>query len=256
MFILNSGASDRVRQSRTEGSPEAQQIGAATANIQQRVQQLQNLGIAAEQIDEIARTRQMPDELQIIAPAEGVIIARNVAAGQKFERGAEWYRVADLSAVWILADAFGSDVEYIRPGAEARVTLTERHRSFAARVSQVPPQFDAATRTLKVRLEAANPGFALRPDMFVDVELPVAGPTVLAVPADAVIDSGLHQVVFVERGDGVFEPRQVETGWRAADRVEIRRGLSAGERIAVAGAFFLVAESRLHPSSQPVPGAR
>ncbi len=95
-------------------------------------------------------------------------------------------------------------------------------------MSQVLPQFDPTTRTLKVRLEMANPDFALRPDMFVDVEFPVTLPPTVSVPVDAVLDSGLKKTVFVERGDGYFEPRQVETGWRLGDRVQILNGSAAG----------------------------
>jgi membrane fusion protein, copper/silver efflux system len=104
---------------------------------------------------------------------------------------------------------------------------------------------DPATRVLKLRLEAKNPGFALRPDMFVDVELPVEGPAGVTVPRDAVIDSGHEQRVFVERSAGVFEPRNVQIGWSSGDRVEIVKGLAEGERIVVEGTFLVDSESRL-----------
>jgi membrane fusion protein, copper/silver efflux system len=96
-----------------------------------------------------------------------------------------------------------------------------------------------------VRLELDNPGYALRPDMFVDVEFPVTLPAALAVPADAVLDSGRKKTVFVDRGNGFFEPRQVETGWRIGDRIEITKGLMAGERIVVSGTFLIDSESRM-----------
>ena len=143
----------------------------------------------------------------------------------------EFYRIADLSRVWIQADVFGSEAQNIHPGTIARVTLSDRGKTFSARVSNVLPQVDPATRTLKLRLEADNPGFALRPDMYVDVELPAPMPTGLTVPQDAVIDSGREQRVFVETKSGVFEPRPVETGWRSGDRVEIVHGLAEGERV-------------------------
>jgi len=112
-------------------------------------------------------------------------------------------------------------------------------------VSTVLPQFDATSRTLKVRLELDNPGYTLRPDMFVDVEFPVTLPSTLTVPADAVFDSGLKKTVFVDRGEGFFEPREVETGWRAGNRVEIVKGLKPGERIVISGNFLIDSESRL-----------
>jgi YHS domain-containing protein len=102
-------------------------------------------------------------------------------------------------------------------------------------------------------LEADNPGFALRPDMFVDVELPVAMPAGLTVPQDAVLDSGREQRVFVERSNGVFEPRQVQTGWHSGDRVEIVHGLAEGERVVTAGTFLVDSESRLKPVAKASP---
>jgi multidrug efflux pump subunit AcrA (membrane-fusion protein) len=117
-------------------------------------------------------------------------------------------------------------------------------------VSNVLPQVDAKTRTLKLRLEADNPGFALRPDMFVDVELPVTIAAELTVPVDALIDSGRQQRVFVERSSGVFEPRQVQTGLRFGDRVEIVHGLAEGERVVREGTFMVNSESRLKSAAQ------
>ena len=226
-YILNAGAVDRFKQSAADGSAEAQSLPAANANIQLRVQQLQNLGMSLRQVEEIKRTREIPDTIKILAPADGFVLARNVSPGQKFDRGAEWYRIADLSRVWILADVFENDAHYLRPGASAQVSLSNQRTTLPARIAEILPQFDAATRTLKVRLEAANPGYVLRPDMFVDVALPVALAAAIAIPVDAVLDSGLKKTVFVDHGGGVFEPRQVETGWRFGDRVEIEMSMTA-----------------------------
>jgi len=214
-------------------------------NLQLRIQQLQNLGMSALQIEEIRRTRELPETIKILAPADGFVLARNASPGLKFERGAEWYRIADLSRIWILADVFENDVKYLRPGVRAQVSLPNQRRTFPATVAETLPQFDAATRTLKVRLEAENLGFALRPDMFVDVELPITLPPAITVPVDAVLDSGLKKTVFVDRGEGVFEPRPVQTGWRLGDRVEIVEGLAPGERIVVSSTFLLDSESRM-----------
>jgi len=148
------------------------------------------------------------------------------------------------------ADISGSDTQYFHPGALARISLPDQGKTFSARVSQVLPQVDASTRTLKLRLEADNPNFALRPDMFVDVELKASVPPGLTVPRDAVIDSGRQQRVFVERSDGVFEPREVETGWHLGGRVEIVHGLREGERVLAAGTFLVDSESRLKPVGQ------
>src|SRR5205085_12312885 len=189
--------------------------------------------------------RLVPDRIRIVAPADGIVVSRTVYPGQKFERGAEFYSIADLGRVWILADTFGDQARYLRPGATARVSLPDLGTSVAARVSEVGPQFDGATGSFKVRLEAGNAGYALRPEMFVDVEVTVALPPSIAVPAEAVLDSGRRKIVFVEQGDGNFEPREVETGWRFDGRIEVVRGLAAAERIAIAGNFLLDSESRI-----------
>jgi len=244
-YMLNLGAEDRFKKSASEGSVEGQSVPAVNANIQQRTQQLQNLGMSSLQMEEIKRTRQFPESIKIVAPADGFVLARNVSPGQKFERDAEWYRIADMRRVWIMADVSENDARYLRPGGQVRVSLPNENKKFVGRVSDVLPQFDAATRSLKVRLEVDNPGYVLRPDMFVDVELPVSFSEAIVVPADAVLDSGLKKTVFVERGEGMFAPREVETGRRFDDRVEIIQGLQAGERIVTSGNFLINSESKL-----------
>jgi membrane fusion protein, copper/silver efflux system len=244
-YILNLGAEDRFKKSAAEGSVEGQSLPSANANIQQRTQQLQNLGMSLLQMEEIKRTRQFPENIKIVSPVDGFVLARNVSPGQKFERDTEWYRIADLRRVWILADVFENEAQYLHPGTHVRVSLPNQGKTLPGRVSDVLPQFDAATRTLKVRLEVDNPGYVLRPDMFVDVELPVAFSRAIVVPTSAVIDSGLKKMIFVERGEGLFASRLVETGRRFDDRVEIVKGLEPGERIVVSGNFLINSESRL-----------
>jgi membrane fusion protein, copper/silver efflux system len=197
------------------------------------------------QIRQIAENRQLPETIEIVSPADGFILARNITTGQHFDRSTEFYRIADLSQVWIVADVFGTDAQNIHAGVVAHVILPDQRGTLSARVSNVLPQVDPETRVLKLRLEANNPGFALRPNMFVDVELPVSGPPGLTVPQDAVIDSGHEQRVFVERSAGVFEPHSVKVGWRSGDRVEIVQGLAEGDRVVVEGTFLVDSESRL-----------
>jgi membrane fusion protein, copper/silver efflux system len=262
-YVLNLGAEDRFKKSAAEGNVEGQSMGSVNANLQLRTQQLQNLGMSTLQMEEIRRTRQIPDTIKIVAPVDGFVVARNVSPGQKFERDTEWYRIADLRRVWILVDVFESDSRYVQPGVQVRVLLPGSKKSLPGRVSNVLPQFDPATRTLKARIQVENPGYLLRPDMFVDVELPIAFARTLVVPFAAVIDSGLKKTVFVERGSGLFTPRPVETGRRFDDRVEIVKGLEAGERVVVSGNFLVSSESRLQeaaemyaPATQPVAPAQ
>jgi membrane fusion protein, copper/silver efflux system len=188
----------------------------------------------------------------IVSPVDGFILSRNITPGQHFDRSTEFYRIADLSKVWIVADVFGSDAQNVHAGAVAHVTSADQHGAFSARVSNVLPQVDPDTRVFKLRLEASNPGFALRPGMFVDVELPLVGTAGFTVPQDAVIDSGNEQRVFVECEPGVFEPRRVQIGWRSGERVEIVKGLAEGERVVVEGTFLVDSESRLKSPAAPV----
>ena len=222
------------------------------SSIQGYTDRLRNLGLSESQIRQMAASHTLPEAVDIVSPVDGFILSRNISPGQHFDRSTEFYRIVDLSQVWIVADVFGSDAHNIRTNAVARVTLTNQRGTFSARVSNVLPQVDPETRVLKLRLEANNPGYNLRPDMFVDVELPVEGPAGVTVPRDAVIDSGHEQRVFVERSAGVFEPRRVQIGWSSGDRVEIVNGLAEGERVVVEGTFLVDSESRLKSPAAPV----
>jgi Cu(I)/Ag(I) efflux system membrane fusion protein len=246
LYMTASASAQRAKHSTaSEISMGSNATTLAAANIRQRVDQLHGIGMSTLQMEEMARTGEFPQSIRILAPAGGFIMARNVSPGQTFEKGAEFFRIADLSRVWIVADVFERDAQYLRPGLRAEVSLPNQDKTLPVKVSQVLPQFDATSRTLKVRFEADNPGFRLRPDMLVDVALQVNLPESLAVPIDAVIDSGLKKTVFVEGAPGQFEPREVQTGRRLGERVEIVKGLTPGERIVTSGTFFLDSESRM-----------
>ncbi len=237
-YVLN--ALDRLKASGRETSD---QIATTQVSVKQAADGLRNLGMGEVQIQALARDRRITENIEIRSPAAGFVLERNVSPGLRFERGKQLYRIADLSRVWVLADLFENESRSVRPGQTTRVMY--QGRQFQARLGDVPPQFDPASRTLKVRLELDNPGGVLRPDMFVDVEYEVELPSAVTLPADAVLDSGLRKTVYVERGNGAFEPRLVETGWRHGDRVQIVKGLDAGDRVVVSGTFLLDSESRL-----------
>jgi Cu(I)/Ag(I) efflux system membrane fusion protein len=245
-FLVTLGIQDRGKQS---GDDSPAQIIANNGASQLAGDRLLNLGMSAIQLDEIRRTREAPTDIRILAPAAGFVIARDASPGQKFTRGTEWYRIADLREVWILADVLENDVQYLRRGARVDVAVPGRGTTFPAHVASVLPQFDAATRKLRVRLEAANPDYTLRPDMFVDVEVSIAMPRAVTVPSDAIVDTGLAKTVFVERGAGTFEPRQITTGSRVGDRVIVEKGLTTGERIVVSGTFLVDSDTRTRLSS-------
>jgi len=218
------------------------------------VERLKGMGVSARQIDELRRKRDIPITIDVYSPVDGLVLARSVSRGQKYERGAEWFRIANLDKVWIVADLPDGDAALARPGVRALVTVPGQAAPLTAVVSQVPPLYDPMTRSLKLRLELVNPGALLRPEMFVDVALVVERPAAVTIPSDALVDSGLRRTVFVEQGEGTFEPRAVETGWRAGGRVEILSGLAPGERIVVSGTFLVDSESQLKAAAAGIQG--
>jgi Cu(I)/Ag(I) efflux system membrane fusion protein len=252
LYALN--AIDRSKSAEMTALTPKDQPPQFNLNLQQNIDSLKNFGMGDLQIQRIIASRQWDQNVEITSPADGIILARNVSDGLRFGRETELYRIADLSRVWILADAYEREVRYFQPGAKATVLLPYQDKTYQARVSSVPPVFDSTTRTLKVRLETDNPGFALRPDMFVDVALPVTLPPALTVPADSILFSGLRKTVFIDRGRGIFEPRTVETGWRLGDRIEITSGLESGETIVLSGNFLIDSESRLQAVAQGIYG--
>jgi RND family efflux transporter MFP subunit len=216
---------------------------------------LKAFGMSEAQIRDLKETRKPARGIEIRAPVAGIIISRNVYPNLRFERNAELYRIADLSRVWILVDTYGNEASYLKPGAPAQITIPGQKKVFSAKVSEAVPLIDPGTRTLKVRLEAENPGYPFKPDMLVDVEFAIRLPAAITAPVDAVLDSGLKKTIFVERGNGLFEPREVETGWRLGNRIEITRGLAPGERIVTSGTFLLDSESRMDLAASGIGGA-
>jgi RND family efflux transporter MFP subunit len=215
---------------------------------------LRNLGVSEQQLAEMRAKRELHQFVRFVSPVDGFVLQRNASVGLRCDRGFELYRIADLRQVWILADVYENQAPFIRAGSKARVTSQDQNRQLEARVSRAEPTFDEATRTLKVRLETANPGLVLKPGMFVDVQFEIELPETLAVPAEAIVDSGLRKTVFVDLGSGRFEPRSVETGWRLGDQVEISKGLMAGESIVISGTFLIDSESRMKAASHHTAG--
>ncbi|MEJ5330889.1 MAG: efflux RND transporter periplasmic adaptor subunit [Desulfobaccales bacterium] len=218
-------------------------------NYQVRVRKaeeaLLNLGMSPRQIRELAATRRYAQEVELAAPATSFVLTRNISPLQRVSRGDELYRLADLSRVWLVTDLTEQELPFLRPGLTVQARAFRGNLAVEATMAEVPPEFDAGSRTFRARLEADNPGYALRPGMFLEVELPLNLPETLHVPVDAVLDTGRTRRVFVDRGHGYFEPRRVTTGWRYGDRVEITQGLAPGERIVASGNFLVDSESRM-----------
>ena len=198
------------------------------------------------QIAEITASGVPLKNLTLTSPITGFVMERNVFAKQRIMPETALYTIADLSRVWVMADVFEYEAAAVRMGTPATLTLSYLPgRTFRGRVNYILPQVDAATRTLKVRIEFDNPDFALKPDMYGEVEFQTGGGRRLVVAQTAVMNSGDRQVVFVDRGKGYFEPREVTTGARSEGKVEIVTGLQPGERIVTSGNFLIDSESQL-----------
>lgn len=185
--------------------------------------------------------------LMIRSPANGVLIEKSVVQGDRFAAGDTILRLADLSTVWLIANVPATSAGLVSVGQQARFQSPALPgRDFEGRVAFIQPVINPQTRTLAVRVALPNPDGSLRPGLFGDVVLnrDSAGEA-LTVARSAVLDSGVRQVVLVQVGEGRFEPRDVVLGERSGDRVEVREGLHAGERVVVSANFLIDAESNL-----------
>ncbi len=229
-----------------QDNPVHEMMGSTQRLVEAARKRLELWDIGAGELDRIARTGEPLKYLTLYSPISGFVMERNAFPKQRVTADTALYTVADLSTVWVLADVFEFEASGVRLGQAATLTLDYLPgRAFHGRVNYILPQVDPATRTLKVRVQFDNPGFALKPDMYGQVELHTAAARRLVVPQTAVLDSGDRQTVFVDAGDGHFEPRAVTVGVRAGGRAEILAGLKAGERIVTSGNFLLDSESQL-----------
>jgi membrane fusion protein, copper/silver efflux system len=203
------------------------------------------LGMTPEEIDAIEQAGEPKRLVTVVAPRSGVVVNRGVTVGTSVDPSTTLLTIADLSRVWVLAEVPEASIPAVRVGANAQLDFPASGRPpFTARVDFIYPMLTERTRTLRVRLSAANPGGGLRPGLYGAAAFASSGQKVITVPRDAVVDTGLQQHVFVATGDQ-FEPRSVMVGVQLADRVEIREGLKEGEQIVAAGVFLLDSESRL-----------
>ena len=210
-------------------------------------QRLMNLEVPEAVIVGIEKGNTVPLAIEWSAPRDGVVIERNAIEGMRAQPGDVLFRVADTSVVWALIDIAERDLGAVFIGEP--VTVRARSypgREFAGKVSVIYPQVNKDTRTARIRIELSNPEFALLPDMYVDADIDTGSPqAVLAIPESAVLDAGSRQAVFVAKGEGRFEPRDVKLGHRGGGYVEVRGGLVEGEPVVVSANFLIDAESNL-----------
>jgi RND family efflux transporter MFP subunit len=213
--------------------------------------------VPAAQIAELEKSRTPRKALPVAAPMSGFVIEKNVVAGQMVDAGMKLYRLADLGIVWVLAQVYEQDLAYVRLGQEAVVKVASLpDREFRGRVTFIYPNVDEKTRTAKIRLEFENPGYFLKPGMFVSAQLhaELEGSAVL-VPESAVLRSGAKNTVFVALDGGKFEARDVMLGVEAeGDFIQVVSGLGTGERVVTSGQFLLDSESQLREAIEKMRG--
>jgi Cu(I)/Ag(I) efflux system membrane fusion protein len=202
--------------------------------------------ISEKQIRDLEEEGEAQRTLTLYAPHSGFVVKKDAYQGMKIMPDKELYTIADLSTVWVNVDIYESEIPFVRPGQRASVTLSyDPGATFSGKVSYIYPSVDEKTRTAKVRLEFPNPGFKLKPDMYVNAEIKIDGGRHLAVPEESVLDSGMKKVVFIDKGNGHFEPKEIKLGAKMDGYYQVLSGLNEGERIASSSAFLLDSESRL-----------
>jgi Cu(I)/Ag(I) efflux system membrane fusion protein len=209
---------------------------------------LRNLGVPDSVVRDVRDRGANPRAIDWPAPATGIVISKRIVNGQQAKAGDELYRIVDLSHVWVIADVAERDLADIKLGTRATVTFRAyRNQPVEGAVAFIYPDVRTETRTVRVRIEVANPDGRLKTDMYADVVFHVnAGlPAVTSVPASAIIDNGARQIVLVAKSDGRFEPRPVKLGRRGDGYAEVVDGLSAGEDIVTTATFLIDAESNL-----------
>lgn len=224
--------------------------------LQDARRRLELLDVGPSQLAALERSREATRRVVLCSPIAGFVTFKPVLQGTYVTPDMELYTVADLARVWVWADVSEDEIPLVAVGQEATIEVpaaTTAHR--AGRVAFLEPTLDVATRSLRVRFDVDNADGTLRPGMYATVRIERPLGDVLALPEEAVIDTGVRQVVFVEVAAGRFQPREVSLGRKGGDAYEVLAGLGAGERVAVSAQFLLDSESRLRGVSAPAHGA-
>lgn len=207
---------------------------------------LQLWDITDDHIRELEKTGKVLKTLPIHSPITGTVIKKEALAGAHVDPGEELYMIADLSHLWILADIYEYELSFVKKEQKAAVTLSyDPSTVLTGHVGFIYPTLDPTTRTAKVRFELDNPDEKLKPDMYANVELRVGLGTKLAIPQEAIIESGQKQVVFLHLGGGRLEPRLIKTGVKTGEWSEVLAGLKEGEHVVTSANFLIDSESRL-----------
>jgi RND family efflux transporter MFP subunit len=225
-------------------SPELREVQESLATATRK--RLELLGISEEEIAALEKTRKAKRAMVIRAPVAGHVLQKTALLGTYLQPGTELFTLADLSRIWVLADVYERDLAFVHLGQRAEVELSAYPgRRFSGKVTLLYPAVADATRTLKARIEIANPKLLLRPGMYARLQFPQIRRKSLVAPSEALVNTGVQTYAFVAHADGTFEPRTVEVGMRVGDLAEVRKGLRAGERVVTSSNFLIDSESRI-----------
>jgi membrane fusion protein, copper/silver efflux system len=209
-------------------------------------QRLRLWDINEDQIKKIEESGQPLRTLAIYSPSSGYVVQKTALQGMKVMPGEKLFDIADLSTVWILADIYEYEMSMIKPGETAKiVTSYFPDKEFFARIDYVYPSLSGSTRTVKVRFEIPNYQERFKPQMFTNVEVKIDLGKKLAIPDDSIIDTGTRQVVYVDKGEGYFEPREVMLGIKSEGFREVIKGVKAGEKVVASATFLIDSEAKL-----------
>jgi RND family efflux transporter MFP subunit len=217
--------------------------------LQAAAERLRRYDMPEAEIAQLEKSGTASHEIAVESPALGYIIERNAMPNAYVQPDTKLYTIADLSTVWIYANVPQADVGRLKPGDRGQVSVDAYPgRKFNGRIDQILPDVDATTRTVRVRLVMSNPGILLKPGMYVNVDIAAPLGRQLVIPASGVLQSGTHQIAFLDKGQGSLEPRMIETGSRLDGSVVVLKGLKAGDRIVSSANFLLDSEAQLQSS--------
>ncbi len=220
-------------------------------------ERLRLLGLSADEIAATEISSKSASDIVIQSPFDGYVLEKSVVQGQFVTPSQNLFTIADLRTVWILADVYESDLASVRSGQTATMKVAAYpDYQFEGKVSFIYPTVSPETRTLKVRLEFANPNMRLRPGMYADIYLSSGTSSVLAIPREAVMDGGEISYAFVVAGEGRFEPRRITTGKGSGDWVEVTSGLKEHETVVISANFLIDSESRLQAAISGMSGTQ
>jgi len=209
-------------------------------------QRLMLFGVKESQIAELEKAGKPNIRLPIYTPQSGVVIEKMVQQGQYVNTGDLLFNIADLSSVWVEVEVYENEFPNIHIGQQVDIrSQSFPGKPFSGRIAFIYPFLDPKTRTVKARVQMANPGMKLKPDMFVNAIIKIPLGSAIVVPVTAVLDTGKRQAVWVETSPGMFEPRDVQVGQRTDDKLQILSGIKAGDKVAVSGSYLIDSESQL-----------